>query len=312
MTKITLPEADEIAKKLIRSAKYSVSLGANLTTSFAFTAAPFVRESALRLLNVQRILRFAVGTTHLQQAVLEKIFLDHGQVQDTDWEIRVVKPLERGENYLIVDDEIAVVSRPGGQRGQGLFFLIQDQASIRRVAAQFNAVWDAGVDVRLLYSDPVSQISSEQRDELVRVSRFQWDRIIVELQRRPEHLFSVDPQRFEELIAELLDRDGMEVQLTPRSSDGGKDIIARMDTPLGKHLYYVECKRYSRENPVGVQLVRQLYGVVSAAGATAGLLVTTSNFTKNAVAFTQSTNVQNRLSLKDYGSIVDWLNKHAQ
>jgi hypothetical protein len=308
MSQISMAEAEELARNLIPSAEFSVSIAANVATSFAFTLAPYIRQHSLKLMGLRRELRFAAGTSTIQQPVLEQVFLNGGRINDLDWEVRMVTPLPRGENYLLVDDKVAVVSRPGGRHGQGLFFLVDDRASVLKIRERFTAVWRDGVDVRLLYSDPLSEISTK-RNELVEVSRFQWDRIISELSKRPDLLHSVEPFRFEELVAELLDRDGLEVQLTPRSSDGGKDILAWMDTPVGRHLYFVECKRYSPAKPVGVQLVRQLWGVVDAADATAGLLVTTSQFTRSAIAFTNS--VPNRLSLKDYDAMIAWLNKHG-
>jgi restriction system protein len=58
---------------------------------------------------------------------------------------------------------------------------------------------------------------------------------------------------------------------------------------------------------VGVALVRALYGVVSSENATGGVLVTTSRFTRGDRAFQKS--VQNRLWLRDYDSVVSWLNE---
>jgi restriction system protein len=95
------------------------------------------------------------------------------------------------------------------------------------------------------------------------------------------------------------------VHLTPAIKDGGKDIYVAEKSGLGSFLYIVECKRYSAHRPVGVGLVRQLHGTVQAEQATAGLLVTTSYFTKGAKEFQES--VQFRMSLHDYVAIKHWL-----
>jgi len=104
----------------------------------------------------------------------------------------------------------------------------------------------------------------------------------------------------------LLARQGLRVKLTPRSKGGGKDILAFAKTSLGEHLYHVECKRFAPNRPVGVALVRQLYGVIEADRATAGMLVTTSRFTEDAWAFQET--VKHRMSLKAYEDIVSWIN----
>ena len=49
--------------------------------------------------------------------------------------------------------------------------------------------------------------------------------------------FSVSPHKFEELITELLEREGMNVHLTPKTRDGGRDILASLNTAVGEHLY---------------------------------------------------------------------------
>jgi restriction system protein len=93
--------------------------------------------------------------------------------------------------------------------------------------------------------------------------------------------------------------------LTPPSKDGGKDIYAARKDHLGAFLYIVECKRYAPKRPVGVGLVRQLHGVVQAEQATAGILATTSFFTRGAKEFQETVSFQ--ISLKDYLGIKEWL-----
>ncbi|MBU1723414.1 MAG: restriction endonuclease, partial [Gammaproteobacteria bacterium] len=92
---------------------------------------------------------------------------------------------------------------------------------------------------------------------------------------------------------------------TPASKDGGKDIYAARKDHLGSFLYVVECKKYAPDNPVGVGLIRQLNGVVQAERATAGILATTSFFTKGAKEF--QARLSHQIGLKDYVGIQEWL-----
>ena len=55
---------------------------------------------------------------------------------------------------------------------------------------------------------------------------------------------------------------------------------------MGGVLYttYFECKRYSLDRPVGVEIVRELYAVMDLEWVDKGVIVTTSHFTRGAAA----------------------------
>lgn len=149
----------------------------------------------------------------------------------------------------------------------------------------------------------------ELRQAIVTISKDLWGWIIGRLSRSPEDLHTMHPRKFEELVAELLDRDGYDVQLTPSSGDGGRDILARHHDSMGSRLYLVECKRYRPDRPVEVHFVRSLFGVVAKGNATAGMLVTTSHFSSGAIKLRDE--LQYRLTLKDFGDLTLWLARHA-
>jgi restriction endonuclease Mrr len=67
----------------------------------------------------------------------------------------------------------------------------------------------------------------------------------------------------------------------------------------------VEAKKYRRDRPVGVELVRQLYGTLTDADASSAMLITTSRFSPDAHAFQRRH--QYKLALRDYGSVVQWI-----
>ena len=72
---------------------------------------------------------------------------------------------------------------------------------------------------------------------------------------------------------------GWHVELTRKTRDGGFDGLACRDTSIGRIMCLLEAKRYRRDRPVGVQLVRALYGTMTDKGASMSVLVTTSSFT---------------------------------
>lgn len=136
------------------------------------------------------------------------------------------------------------------------------------------------------------------------------DELIRRLAERPELMRELNPRKFEELIAELLRDKGYEVTLTPRTRDGGRDILAIKREDIGTALTLVECKRHAADNRVGVGIVRGLYGVVSADQATRGLIATTSYFTRDARAFRDK--VEYRLSLADFDVLSGMLRQFRQ
>ncbi len=159
--------------------------------------------------------------------------------------------------------------------------------------------------------DAAGKPMTEQRAEyhlLVRDLSAVSDSLLKELADNPRLLYELPPRRFEEVVAELLRRQGYEVELTPVSHDGGKDIYAARRDAVGSFLYLVECKRFNADHPVGVGLVRQLHGTVQAERASAGILVTTSYFTRDALRFQNQ--IEYQMSLQDYIAIQRWL-KHT-
>ncbi|MCG8073238.1 MAG: restriction endonuclease [Candidatus Thiodiazotropha taylori] len=153
---------------------------------------------------------------------------------------------------------------------------------------------------------PLSSNGIEERQIIVDVTHAN-EEFLKKVYENPSLLYDLSPRRFEEFVAEILDRLGYEITLTPATNDGGKDIYAAKKDDLGSFLYVVECKKYAPENHVGVGLIRQLNGVVQAERATAGILATTSFFTKGAKEL--QARLSNQISLKDYLGIQEWLNK---
>jgi hypothetical protein len=100
-------------------------------------------------------------------------------------------------------------------------------------------------------------------------------------------LFSMAPAEFEQVIRSLFARMGYEI-LTPRDgADAGYDFM--MYSPsigiAGKDSIIVNAKRF--RGPVSATAVRELYGTIKITNARAGVLVTTSSFTRAALEIAQ-------------------------
>lgn len=132
--------------------------------------------------------------------------------------------------------------------------------------------------------------------------------LIAYLAKHPEYLRHLHHRKFEELIAEIIRSKGYDVTLTPKTRDGGKDIIAIYKSPFGHQMFIVECKKYDEDNKVGVELVRGLYGVKTAERFNQAILVTTSTFTADAKEFVKPLKFE--LELKDYNDITQWCKEY--
>lgn len=96
-------------------------------------------------------------------------------------------------------------------------------------------------------------------------------------------------RELEVLTAKLFKEMGYDTILTSAIKDGGKDVVATREEAGSKLKILIECKKYN--NKIGVSKVRELYGTVQSDKFNKGILVTTSSFTRGAVEFAQSNNI---------------------
>jgi len=129
-------------------------------------------------------------------------------------------------------------------------------------------------------------------------------RIISHFSENPDRLFDIGPEEFERLIANVWFQFGYEVELTAKTRDGGRDIIAIKHSESSVR-YLIECKRYSEDRKVGIVPVRALYGVKTDEKATKAILATTSGFSRDALEFFERHRWE--LEGRDFSGIVDWL-----
>lgn len=125
----------------------------------------------------------------------------------------------------------------------------------------------------------------------------------------PKQLRCLEPFLFESVVAELLAGFGWEVNVTPQSRDGGYDILGITTDPSGLQTsWVVECKRYSPDNKVGVEIARQIVGVKTHIGVPNAVLVTTSGFTENV---RELSSARQDLHLVDFETLATWLRDYS-
>ena len=95
----------------------------------------------------------------------------------------------------------------------------------------------------------------------------------------------IDSRQFEDLVEQLIRKMGFITKERKRGPDGGIDILAINQEPIFQGIYIIQCKRYS--HPIGVGIIRDLYGVVHSKNANKGILITNSYFTIQAIKFAE-------------------------
>lgn len=127
-------------------------------------------------------------------------------------------------------------------------------------------------------------------------------------QRYLEWLLKMEPAAFENLVAQLVEAlNHRKVEVTGRSGDGGVDVQAfRVDQWGHVARIAVQVKRY--RNPIGRRTVDELLGTIVREKYAAGILVTTSEFSKDA---RKAASLAPQIQLVDGVKLVDLLAEHG-
>jgi len=131
------------------------------------------------------------------------------------------------------------------------------------------------------------------------------------LAKHPEFLHKLNSFRFEILVAELLRDMGYDVHLTPRTRDGGRDILAVFKTPQAEFLIIVDCKRFALKRKIGPELVHRLLWVSDNYDkASYAIMATTTYFTSGAREIEKA--FRWRLGLKDFDAVKGWVANYGK
>jgi len=118
-------------------------------------------------------------------------------------------------------------------------------------------------------------------------------------------LLDIDPVEFEWLVEELYKELGYSTELTKKSNDQGIDINAYRNEAGKKEKIIIQCKRMTKT--ISSPYVRDLLGIVSSRKATKGVLVATSEFSRESRKFSDE---NPRIELIGYRSLNKLLNQH--
>lgn len=134
--------------------------------------------------------------------------------------------------------------------------------------------------------------------------------IIADIYKNEELLNTIDPTRFEEIIAEMLYKKGFEVNLTKQTRDGGYDILALSKIAGMPLKFLVECKRHRKDRPVGISIIRSFCDVIKEENANKGMIFTTSYFSSEAKK--RQLKVGTMLDLNDRNDVIKWVREYLK
>jgi restriction system protein len=113
-------------------------------------------------------------------------------------------------------------------------------------------------------------------------------------------LKSLEWKRYEEVCMEYLKIMNCNADVTSIGADGGIDI--KVKDKNGNIIAVAQCKSWKK--PIGVALIRQLYGVMAGEGIKLGIFLTTSVFSPDAIKFAEG----KHLILIDADELVNLIN----
>jgi restriction system protein len=103
-------------------------------------------------------------------------------------------------------------------------------------------------------------------------------------------IWELSPGFFERLVVDLIVAMGYGgtranvVQRLGKSGDEGIDGVVNED-PLGLDVVYIQAKRYAADNTIGRERIQQFAGALVGQGASKGVFVTTSSFSRGAIEY---------------------------
>ena len=116
---------------------------------------------------------------------------------------------------------------------------------------------------------------------------------IIELQKnnlqkyRKEDIENInDWRKFEQFIAKQFNVKNFKVILTPRTNDGGKDIIIEKNSIKT----YIECKYWNSNKTIGREEIQKLAGAAMMDGVKNAIFITTSTYNENALETARALN----------------------
>lgn len=140
--------------------------------------------------------------------------------------------------------------------------------------------------------NPPKKVISNQANSIKKTNEAHWNL---------ELLKAIEWKRYEDVCKEYLKLRHCDANTTCIGADGGIDI--KIVNSENKTIALAQCKAYN--NPIKVNLVRELYGVMAHEKVRTGIFLTTSTFSKDAQEFAK----EKQLLLIDGNEMIKLINE---
>lgn len=140
-----------------------------------------------------------------------------------------------------------------------------------------------------------------------------WLEFLRHIERNPSSMHQIHWRKWEEIIAAAYKDAGYSVELTQRSGDNGRDVIATKEGLLSIR-YFDQVKAYAPGRPVTLDQVHSMIGVLSTApNVSKGIITTTSDFAPGVYTNPEVQRfVPYRLDLRPRDRLLEWLKTVAR
>lgn len=146
------------------------------------------------------------------------------------------------------------------------------------------------------YRPPELKPKPETKTGINKIENFIWDKAFLK---------SLEWKRYEEVCKEFLRlKYNCNAEVTNTGADGGIDI--KLNFKNGKLLGIAQCKAWNKDK-IGVNLIRELYGVMASENAEHGMFFTTSTYSNEALEFKKNNN--KKVILYDSENLIRLINE---
>lgn len=227
-------------------------------------------------------------------------------IQTDSFYVPILTPAALTSNWFTKEIEIAISSEESGFIASivpalGEECILPDILGLR-TPCDFTTSYDAGFESLLeKLSVPAVRPDTPLPPESRYVAKIQ--ELSRELQSRYRDTHSLSPVRFEELIGEVLESNGYQVELSRRTRDGGIDLFVVGTKDRNSYPFLFECKHYTEGQRVGIEPVISLREVGDG-GSNRRSLISTTLLQESFLHLTRS---RWDLSYADYSAALKWV-----
>lgn len=195
---------------------------------------------------------------------------------------------------------------------EGLRYLQEHPGPISFRDLESIPAWDDYVPTRRGSNPTETRVESDESDPMERMLTASEDLQNAAAAELLTRLRRVSPEFFEKAVLELLAAmgyGGIEKNLdhTGGSGDGGIDGVLDQDA-LGLNRVHVQAKRYGEDNTIGRPDIQRFVGALGDKGASQGVFVTTSRFSREALETAER--AREKIALIDGSRLVELMIKY--